>query len=119
MLRSMNRDAILFGLANPDPEFDVDAARKHGAVVATGRSDLPNQINNVLAFPGIIRGLLDAPVRRVDTALLADAAEAIAALVEEPGPEAIIPDVFDDRLVPRLAQAVAEAATGLSAATRK
>jgi len=66
MLASMNDDPVLFGLANPDPEFDHEAARERGAVVATGRSDLPNQINNVLAFPGVFRGFsTDLPVRSI------------------------------------------------------
>jgi malate dehydrogenase (oxaloacetate-decarboxylating) len=119
MLRSMNDGAILFGLANPDPEFDPETARQHGEVVATGRSDLPNQINNVLAFPGVFRGLLDAPVRRVDGGVLAAAADAIASLVDEPGPEAIVPDVFDERLVDRVAAAVAASVQGLSDVTRR
>ena len=109
MLESMADDAVVFGLANPDPEFDPDEAHRHAAVIGTGRSDLPNQINNVLAFPGIFRGLLDGGVRRVDSAVLAAAADAIAALVEEPGPESIVPDLFDDRLVDRVAAAVAGA----------
>jgi malate dehydrogenase (oxaloacetate-decarboxylating) len=108
MIASMADRPVLFGLANPDPEFDPEAARKHGGIVATGRSDLPNQINNVLAFPGVFRGLLDGPARRVDTGLLAAAADAIASLVDEPGPEAIVPDVFDERLVDQVAQAVAD-----------
>ncbi|MBO0845714.1 MAG: NADP-dependent malic enzyme [Nocardioides sp.] len=119
MVRSMSDGPILFGLANPDPEFDVEDARRYGAVVATGRSDLPNQINNVLAFPGVLRGLLDAPVRRVDGVVMAAAAEAIASLVEEPDPTQIVPDVFDDRLVERVAAAVAAGAHGLSDATRE
>jgi malate dehydrogenase (oxaloacetate-decarboxylating) len=106
MLASMSDRPVLFGLANPDPEFDVDTARARAAVVATGRSDVPNQINNVLAFPGVFRGLLDGPNRQVDPALLAAAADAIASLVEEPGPEAIVPDVFDERLVETVARSV-------------
>jgi malate dehydrogenase (oxaloacetate-decarboxylating) len=119
MLRSMNDDAVVFGLANPDPEFDPEVAREHAAVIATGRSDLPNQINNVLAFPGAFRGLLDASVRGVDSVVLAAAAEAIASLVDEPGPEAIVPDVFDQRLVDAVADAVAATAVGLSDETRE
>jgi malate dehydrogenase (oxaloacetate-decarboxylating) len=118
MLASMSDDPVLFGLANPDPEFDPDAARRRGSVVATGRSDLPNQINNVLAFPGVFRGLLDGPTRQVDSVLMAAAAEAIASLVEEPGPESVVPDVFDDRLVAAVAQAVQASAHGLSDMTR-
>jgi malate dehydrogenase (oxaloacetate-decarboxylating) len=118
MLSAMNGDPVLFGLANPDPEFDVDAARGRGGVVATGRSDLPNQINNVLAFPGVFRGLLDGPSRQVDSVTMAAAANAIASLVPEPGPEAIVPDVFDERLVDRVARAVAASGHGLSEVTR-
>ncbi len=110
MLTSMGSEAIMFGLANPDPEFDYDRARAHGAVVATGRSDLPNQINNVLAFPGVFRGLLDSGVQRLETRVLAAAAEAIASLVDEPGPEAIVPDVFDERLVDTVAAAIVDSA---------
>jgi malate dehydrogenase (oxaloacetate-decarboxylating) len=118
MLASMNDDAVLFGLANPDPEFDPERARRYGAVVATGRSDLPNQINNVLAFPGVVRGLLDGPVRRVDGVLMAAAADAIAGLVDEPAPERIVPDVFDERLVDAVADAVVATAIGLQDETR-
>jgi malate dehydrogenase (oxaloacetate-decarboxylating) len=118
MLASMNDEPVLFGLANPDPEFDPEAARGRAAVVATGRSDLPNQINNVLAFPGVFRGLLDGPPRQVDTVLMAAAADAIASLVDEPGPEAVVPDVFDERLVDAVASAVVESAHGLSDMTR-
>jgi malate dehydrogenase (oxaloacetate-decarboxylating) len=118
MLRSMQDDAVVFGLANPDPEFDPEVAHEHAAVIATGRSDLPNQINNVLAFPGVMRGLLDGPPRQVDEVLMAAAAEAIASLVDDPGPESIVPDVFDPRLVDRVAGTVAESAQGLSNATR-
>jgi malate dehydrogenase (oxaloacetate-decarboxylating) len=118
MLDAMNDDPVLFGLANPDPEFELEAARKRGGIVATGRSDLPNQINNVLAFPGVFRGILDGPVRTIDTELMAAAAEAIASLVDEPGPESIVPDVFDDRLVDRLAEAVIASAHGLDHMTR-
>jgi malate dehydrogenase (oxaloacetate-decarboxylating) len=118
MLDAMNDDPVLFGLANPDPEFELEAARKRGGIVATGRSDLPNQINNVLAFPGVFRGILDGPVRTIDTELMAAAAEAIASLVDEPGPESIVPDVFEDRLVDRLAEAVIASAHGLDHMTR-
>ncbi|MDF1605791.1 NADP-dependent malic enzyme [Nocardioides sp. YIM 152315] len=107
MLESMNVDPVLFGLANPDPEFDPRVAASCGRIVATGRSDLPNQINNVLAFPGVFRGLLDGPVRQVDTGLMARAADAIASLVDDPGPDSIMPDVFDSRLVDHVAAAVA------------
>jgi malate dehydrogenase (oxaloacetate-decarboxylating) len=119
MLGSMSDDPVLFGLANPDPEFDPEVARDRGAVVATGRSDLPNQINNVLAFPGVFRGLLDGPTRQVDTVLMAATADAIASLVDEPGPESVVPDVFDERLVDAVASAVVGSAHGLSDMTRE
>ncbi|HEY6934311.1 MAG TPA: malic enzyme-like NAD(P)-binding protein [Marmoricola sp.] len=107
MLSAMQDGAIAFGLANPDPEFDPAEARRHATVVATGRSDMPNQINNVLAFPGVFRGMLDAGIRRVEAPLLAAAADAIAALVDQPAPDAIVPDVLDERLVGAVAAAVA------------
>jgi malate dehydrogenase (oxaloacetate-decarboxylating) len=87
--------------------------------VATGRSDLPNQINNVLAFPGVFRGLLDGPPRQVDTPLMAAAADAIASLVDEPRADSIVPDVFDERLVGTVAKAVVGSAHGLSDMTRE
>jgi malate dehydrogenase (oxaloacetate-decarboxylating) len=118
MIASMNDEPVLFGLANPDPEFDPEVARDRAAVIATGRSDLPNQINNVFAFPGVFRGLLDGPTRQVDTVLMAAAADAIASLVDEPGPEAVVPDVFDERLVDAVAAAVRDSAHGLSDMTR-
>jgi malate dehydrogenase (oxaloacetate-decarboxylating) len=119
MLASMSDDAVVFGLANPEPEFDPDEARSHAAVIATGRSDLPNQINNVLAFPGVLRGLLDSPLQAVDSVVMVAAAEAMAGLVDDPGPESIVPDVFDERLVDTIAAAVAGSAQGLSEATRE
>jgi malate dehydrogenase (oxaloacetate-decarboxylating) len=107
-LAAMNDGAVVFGLANPDPEFDPDGAGDHAAVVATGRSDYPNQINNALVFPGVFRGLLDGGLREVDEGVQVAAADAIAALVgdEELGPRCIVPDLFDDRLVPAVAGAV-------------
>ena len=107
-LAAMAEDAVLFGLANPDPEFDPDEGSKHGAVVATGRSDLPNQINNVLVFPGVFRGLLDSSVRQADRDVQVAAGDAIAALVDDPGPETIVPDLFDDRVVPAVADALVQ-----------
>ena len=89
----------MFALANPDPEVDVDAARQVRRVVATGRSDYPNQINNVLAFPGVFRGLLDARASQITTAMLLSAAAALARCVsdEQLNPSYIIPSVFDPR----------------------
>jgi malate dehydrogenase (oxaloacetate-decarboxylating) len=105
---TMAEDAIVFALANPDPEVDPAAAQRHAAIVATGRSDYPNQINNVLAFPGIFRGLLDAQARDITDAMLLAASAAIADVVAEPNPSVIVPSVFD----PAVAKAVAEAVRG-------
>ena len=95
-IAAMAADAIVFALANPDPEVDPDAASEHAAVVATGRSDYPNQINNVLAFPGVFRGLLDAQSRTITDDMLVAAARALAGVVSpaELGPHYIIPSVF-------------------------
>lgn len=109
---AMADGAIVFALANPEPEIDPDVAAKHAAVVATGRSDHPNQINNVLVFPGVFRGLLDAGARELTTAAQLAAAHAIAGTVGDDVLDAgrIVPSVFDERLVPAVAQAVAEQA---------
>jgi malate dehydrogenase (oxaloacetate-decarboxylating) len=107
-LETMADRAIVFALANPDPEVDPAIAARHAAVVATGRSDYPNQINNVLAFPGIFRGLLDAQARDITDAMLLAASAAIADVVAEPNPSFIVPSVFD----PAVAKAVAEAVRG-------
>lgn len=111
-VESMNPDAIVFALANPDPEIDPGVARRHAAVVATGRSDYPNQINNVLAFPGIFRGLLDAQARSVDSSILLAASDAIAASVrdDELNANYIIPSVFHHDVHDRVAAAIREAA---------
>jgi malate dehydrogenase (oxaloacetate-decarboxylating) len=112
----MAPDPVVFALANPDPEVDVDAAQRLAAVTATGRSDYPNQINNVLAFPGVFRGLLDARAREVTTEMLLRAAEAIAGCVSDDQLNAayIVPSVFDARVSPAVAAAVREAAEGQS-----
>ena len=109
-VESMARDAIVFALANPDPEIDPALARKHAAVVATGRSDQPNQINNVLAFPGIFRGLLDAGASKITDELLVACADAIASCVSEQQLNAsfIVPSVFDPNVVKAVADAVKE-----------
>jgi malate dehydrogenase (oxaloacetate-decarboxylating) len=100
MVKSMDKDSIIFAMANPEPEIMPDAAKKAGAaVVATGRSDFPNQVNNALAFPGIFRGALDNRVRTITDQHKIAAAEVIAALVENPSPDNIIPSVLDNRLV--------------------
>ncbi len=108
-LATMAPDAIVFALANPDPEVDPAVALAHAAVVATGRSDYPNQINNVLAFPGVFRGLLDAQARDITDKMLLAAAAAIAAVVHEPNPSFIVPSVFDATVAPAVAEAVRSA----------
>ena len=105
---AMAKGSIVFALANPDPEIDPVIARKYATVVATGRSDQPNQINNVLAFPGIFRGLLDAHAHKITDELLIAAAEAIASCVSESQLNAsfIVPSVFDPQVVTKVAAAV-------------
>ena len=112
---TMAHDSIVLALANPDPEIHPAEAAKHAAVVATGRSDFPNQINNVLAFPGLFRGLLDAAAREITDAMLVAAAEAIADCVSahELNASYIVPSVFDARVAPAVAAAV-EAVTAAS-----
>ena len=113
MVRSMNEKPIVFACANPTPEIDPEAARRAGAaVVASGRSDYPNQINNVLAFPGVFRGAFDAGATEINEAMKMAAAEALASLVSEEELSAgqIIPKPFDPRVVPAVAAAVAQAA---------
>ena len=107
---AMQKGGIVFALANPDPEIDPVIARKHAAVVATGRSDQPNQINNVLAFPGIFRGLLDAGAKKITDELLVACAKAIASCVSESQLNAsfIVPSVFDANVVKAVAAAVKE-----------
>jgi malate dehydrogenase (oxaloacetate-decarboxylating) len=111
---TMNPGAIVFALANPDPEIDPMEAQKHAAVVATGRSDFPNQINNVLAFPGVFRGLLDANAHTITDEMLLAAATAIADVVDGDRLNAsfIVPSVFDNTVAPAVAEAVRKAATG-------
>jgi malate dehydrogenase (oxaloacetate-decarboxylating) len=117
-IATMAAGAIVFALANPDPEVDPDAAMEHAAVVATGRSDYPNQINNVLAFPGVFRGLLDAQSRLITDDMLVAAAQALADVVspDEIGPHYIIPSVFHPDVTSSVAVAVADAATQNAAA---
>jgi malate dehydrogenase (oxaloacetate-decarboxylating) len=109
---AMADDAIVFALANPDPEVDPILARQTAAVVATGRSDFPNQINNVLVFPGIFRGLLDAQSRTVNHAMMLAAARALADVVGEDELNAnyIVPSVFNERVPGAVAGAVRGAA---------
>ena len=113
MVKSMNRDAIIFACANPTPEIFPDDARAGGArVIATGRSDFPNQINNVLAFPGIFRGTFDVRASDINEEMKMAAAEALAGLIsdEELNEDYIIPKAFDKRVGPAVAAAVAKAA---------
>lgn len=110
-LAQMNQDAIVFALSNPDPEVLPEVASKYAAVVATGRSDFPNQINNVLAFPGIFRGALDAGARRITSAMKLAAAQAIADLaLENLAADHIVPSPLDPRVAPAVSAAVAAAA---------
>ncbi|TDC56588.1 NAD-dependent malic enzyme [Jiangella ureilytica] len=111
-IATMADDAIVFALANPDPEVDPIAAREHAAVVATGRSDFPNQINNVLAFPGFFRGMLDAGAHEITDAAMLAAARAIADAVgpEQVNASYIVPSVFDPEVAPAVATAVKHAA---------
>jgi malate dehydrogenase (oxaloacetate-decarboxylating) len=110
-LAGMARDPIVFALANPDPEVDPAAARERAAVIATGRSGQPNQINNVLVFPGVMRGLLDAQVATLTVDMQLAAA---ATLAERAGGGLdaghVVPSVFDGELVPAIAAAISKAA---------
>ncbi|MEU6647403.1 NAD-dependent malic enzyme [Saccharomonospora sp. NPDC046836] len=115
---TMADDAIVFALANPDPEIDPLEAQKHAAVVATGRSDYPNQINNVLAFPGVFRGLLDAHAHQIDDDMLLAAANAIADVVDDRlNASFIVPSVFDAAVAPAVAEAVKSAVKGQEVAS--
>jgi malate dehydrogenase (oxaloacetate-decarboxylating) len=107
MVKSMAKDPIIFAMANPVPEIMPDVAHAAGAaIIATGRSDFPNQVNNALAFPGIFRGALDNRVRNITDAHKLAAAEVIAALVENPTADLIIPPVNDSRLVPAISAVI-------------
>jgi len=111
MVRSMNRDPVVFAMANPVPEIMPHLAREAGAVVvATGRSDFLNQINNVLAFPGVFRGALDAGAKVINEEMKVAAAQTLAAIVIEPVPERILPDPLDKSVGFRIGEAVAKAA---------
>ncbi len=107
MVKTMDKDPIIFALANPTPEIMPDEAKAAGAaIVATGRSDLPNQVNNALAFPGIFRGALDNNVQQITDEHKIAAAKAIAELVENPTADEIIPSVMNDQLVPAIAKVI-------------
>ncbi|MDQ0728017.1 NAD-dependent malic enzyme [Microbacterium sp. W4I20] len=120
-IAAMADDAIVFAMANPTPEIDPIVAAKHAAVVATGRSDFPNQINNVLAFPGVFRGLLDAGVSDITAPMLVAAAEAIASRVgdDELNASFIIPSVFDPLVAGAVAEAIVRVASSASSASSK
>ncbi|NLA42813.1 NADP-dependent malic enzyme [Candidatus Saccharibacteria bacterium] len=106
-ISSMNEDAIVFGLANPIPEIMPDIAKQAGAaIVATGRSDLPNQVNNAIAFPGIFRGALDNGVKKITDNHKIAAAEVIASLVDSPNADNVIPSVLNEKLVPSIAKVI-------------
>lgn len=120
MVRSMNKDAIIMAMANPEPEIMPELAKKAGArIVCTGRSDFPNQVNNLLAFPGIFRGALDVRATDINTEMKIAAATAIASLIseEELSEDNIIISPFDKRVAPRVASAVAQAAIDTGVAT--
>jgi malate dehydrogenase (oxaloacetate-decarboxylating) len=107
MVQSMNSQPIIFALANPVPEIMPDLAKSAGAsVVATGRSDFPNQINNVLAFPGIFRGALDNEVKQITDSMLIAAAEALAACVSAPSADKVLPGPFEPGIAAAVAQAI-------------
>jgi len=111
MIRSMNRDPIVFAMANPVPEIWPDMAKRSGAgVVGTGRSDFPNQINNVLAFPGVFRGALDAHATRITDEMKVAAAHAIADFLPRPQRDRILPNILDREVTKRVAKSVAGAA---------
>lgn len=107
MVKSMSDKPIIFAMANPVPEIMPDEAKEAGAVViGTGRSDFPNQVNNAVAFPGVFRGALDNQVKNITDDHKIAAAEAIAQLIENPTADEVIPNVFDDRLVPAIAAVI-------------
>lgn len=123
IIQSMHDDAIVFAMANPVPETDYESAKAAGAkVVGTGRSDSPNQINNVLVFPGIFRGAIAVRARHINENMKVAAARAIAALIDDTdlSEEYVIPDAFDERVAPAVAAAVAKEAmeTGEARITR-
>ena len=117
-LKTMNEDPIIFAMANPDPEIRPEVAMGHARIIATGRSDYPNQINNVLCFPGIFRGALDVRAHEIDEGMKLAAANAMADVIpeEDLSEDYIIPSVFDERVAPAVAEAVSEKAkeTGMA-----
>ena len=121
MVRTMNDDAIIFAMANPVPEIMPELAKQRAAVVGTGRSDFPNQVNNVLAFPGIFRGALDVHATQINEEMKMAAVQAIAELVaeDELNADYIIPAPFDARVAPQVAAYVAKAAMETGVARRQ
>jgi malate dehydrogenase (oxaloacetate-decarboxylating) len=118
-IAKMAEDALIFAMANPEPEVDMAVAHRYGRVVATGRSDHPNQINNVLAFPGVFRGALDVHARHITEGMKLAAADALAAVVaDELSEDCVIPSPFDTRVAPAIAGAVAAAARAEGVARR-
>lgn len=118
-IAKMNKDSFVFAMANPTPEIHPSLARKYASVVATGRSDYPNQINNVLAFPGILAGALRVRASRITENMKLAAAQALASVVEdELTPQQIVPSPFDDRVAPSVAAAVAQTARADGVARR-
>ena len=114
LVATMAPDGIVLALSNPDPEIHPDVAAKYASVVATGRSDFPNQINNVLAFPGVFRGALDGGARRITEKMKVAAAEAIFSVASDDlAPDRIVPSPLDPRVGPEVASAVAAAASGV------
>jgi malate dehydrogenase (oxaloacetate-decarboxylating) len=121
MVKKMNRDAIVFAMANPVPEIWPEEAAPYVRIMATGRSDYPNQINNVLGFPGVFRGALDTRATTINDDMKRAAAYAIAEVIppDELTEEYIIPSVFNRAVVPAVAQAVAQAAQNSGVARRE
>lgn len=114
MVKTMAKDPVIFALANPIPEIYPDEAKAAGAaVLATGRSDFPNQVNNALAFPGIFRGALDNQVKTITDEHKIEAAETIANLIENPSPEEIIPSIFVEGLAQKIAEVIQQSDRGL------
>jgi malate dehydrogenase (oxaloacetate-decarboxylating) len=109
-IETMNKDAIVFAMANPIPEIMPDEAKSAGAlIVATGRSDFPNQVNNALAFPGIFRGALDCKAKKITESMKIAAAHAIASLIPNPTKDQILPAIFDKQVPIAVAEAVKRA----------
>lgn len=107
MVASMNKKAIVMALANPIPEIMPDLAKKSGAyIVATGRSDFPNQVNNALVFPGIFRGALDKNIKKITIEMLVNVAEKLSSMVKNPTPEKIIPSIFDNGVIQTVSDAI-------------